>query len=164
MLIHRGFGDLQLFGNFLVGKSFLPAQPEYLPPPGRQLIDGLLKQFTGLLVIELHHGRIGGQGGNFWDETARSIIRLPEQLAQAGDGPVTGNHMQPRLKIGYRGQFGAIEPDAEENILRDIFRLSGIFDISAYMREYLHPVLIKQAGKCCGIISSNADQQFPGII
>lgn len=155
MFIHRGFGDLQLIGNFLVREAFLPAHPEYLAPPGRQLVDGLLKQFTGLLVIELHDGGIAGQGCNFRKEAIKFIVRFPEQFTQSGDGPVTCNNMKPGLKIGHNGQFRPVEPDTEEDILRDIFGLSGIFDISADMGEYLQPVLIKQEGKCFRIIIGN---------
>lgn len=56
MFTDCGFGDLQLFCDFLVREAFLPAQLEYLPAPRRQLVDGLLKQFSRLLEIELACG------------------------------------------------------------------------------------------------------------
>ncbi len=72
--------------------------------------------------------------------------------------------MQPGLKILNSGQFGAVEPDTEENILRDIFCLSGIFYVRANMGKYLQPVLVEQLGKGFRIVFSNTDQQFPGVI
>lgn len=164
MFIDSGFGDLQLLCDLLVGEALLPAHPENLAPPGRQLVDRFLEKFLRLLVIQHHYRGIAGEGGHVRDDACQLIVGFPEQFPETGDGPVTGNHMQPRLKLGYRGQFGSIKPDAEENILCDILRLRCIFDVSADMCEYLQPVLIEQVGKCFRIIFGNTDQQFFRLI